>query len=39
MLLRSSSKFPFLKMGTTPDVRTSARSYDDITTKFEVRQP
>jgi len=32
-------KFPLLKMESLPDVRPPARSYDDLTTNFEVRQP
>ena len=31
-------KFPFLKMGNLPHVRTFAAPYDDLTTNFEVRQ-
>ena len=30
-------KNPFLKMGSLPHVLSSAPSYDDLTTNFEVR--
>jgi hypothetical protein len=39
MPLGNASKTLLLKMGSLPDVRLPGRSYDDLTTNFEVRQP
>ena len=39
MPLGHPPKTLFLKMGSLPDVRLPERSYDVLTTNFEVRQP